>query len=129
MSQQPWYRTLNRYHWFVLAVASVGWMFDTMAQQLFNLARVPAITELLGPRANASTIPEQAGYATMVFMIGWALGGILFGILGDRLGRAKTMMLTILCYTIFTGVGLFATSVVDFCIYRFLCGLGVGGQF
>ena len=62
----------------------------------------------------------------MVFMIGWALGGILFGILGDRLGRAKTMMLTILCYTIFTGLSLFATSILDFSVYRFLCGLGVG---
>ena len=42
-----WYRELTRYHWFVLAVASMGWMFDTMAQQLFNLARKPAIKELL----------------------------------------------------------------------------------
>ncbi len=74
-------------------------------------------------------VNEQAGYATMIFMIGWALGGVLFGVLGDRLGRAKTMMLTILCYTIFTGLGLFATGVWDFNVYRFLCGLGVGGQF
>ncbi len=129
MNRDAWYRELNRYHWFVLAVASVGWMFDTMAQQLFNLARVPAITELLGAKANASTVPEQAGYATMVFMIGWALGGILFGVLGDRLGRAKTMMLTILCYTVFTGLSMLSTGVWDFNAYRFLCGLGVGGQF
>jgi MFS family permease len=129
MNRDAWYRELNRYHWFVLAVASVGWMFDTMAQQLFNLARVPAITELLGAKANASSVPEQAGYATMVFMIGWALGGILFGILGDRLGRAKTMMLTILCYTVFTGLSMLSTGVWDFNAYRFLCGLGVGGQF
>ncbi len=129
MSQRPWYRELTRYHWFVLIVASVGWMFDTMAQQLFNLARAPAIADLLGGHAPDATVKEVAGYATMIFMIGWALGGILFGVLGDRLGRAKTMMLTILCYTIFTGLGLFSTSVWDFCIYRFLCGLGVGGQF
>ena len=129
MSQQPWYRTLTRYHWFVLVVASVGWMFDTMAQQLFNLARAPAIADLLGGHAPQSMVNEQAGYATMVFMIGWALGGVLFGVLGDRLGRAKTMMLTILTYTIFTGLGLLATGVWDFNVYRFLCGLGVGGQF
>jgi MFS family permease len=129
MPQTPWYRTLTGYHWFVLIVASVGWMFDTMAQQLFNLARAPAIAELLGGHASQAQVNEQAGYATMVFMVGWALGGVLFGILGDRLGRAKTMMLTILCYTIFTGIGLFSTGVVDFNIYRFLCGLGVGGQF
>ena len=120
-SRQAWYRELNRYQWFVLIVASVGWMFDTMAQQLFNLARVPAIRELLGGHATPSTVSEQAGYVTMVFMIGWALGGVLFGVLGDRLGRAKTMMLTILCYTIFTGVSVLSTSVWDFGVYRFRC--------
>ena len=107
----------------------MGWMFDTMAQQLFNLARKPAIRELLGPGATAGVVDQQAAWATSVFLVGWALGGILFGILGDRLGRAKTMMLTILCYTIFTGLSVFSTSVLDFSVYRFLCGFGVGGQF
>jgi MFS family permease len=107
----------------------MGWMFDTMAQQLFNLARKPAIRELLGGRSSDATVSEQAGYATMVFMIGWALGGVVFGILGDRLGRAKTMIMTILCYSIFTGLSVFSTGVWDFNLYRFLCGLGVGGQF
>jgi MFS family permease len=65
----------------------------------------------------------------MIFMIGWALGGVLFGILGDRLGRAKTMIMTILCYSIFTGLSVLSTGVWDFNLYRFLCGLGVGGQF
>src|SRR5689334_4324477 len=90
-----WYRDLSRYHWFVLSVAIMGWMFDTMAQQLFNLARKPAIRELLGGKATAATVDQQAAYATCIFLIGWGLGGILFGILGDRIGRAKTMMLTI----------------------------------
>ena len=124
-----WYRELNRYQWLVVAIASVGWMFDTMAQQLFNLARVPALRELLGGKAPAGVVSEQAGYATMIFMIGWAFGGVLFGVLGDRLGRVKTMMLTILSYTVFTGLSLFSTGVWDFNLYRFLCGLGVGGQF
>ncbi|MGO9897532.1 MAG: MFS transporter [Bryobacteraceae bacterium] len=133
MSSEParyvWYRDLSRYQWFVVAVAAVGWMFDTMAQQLFNLARKPAIRDLLGPGASGSMVDEQAGIATSVFMIGWALGGVIFGVLGDRLGRARTMMLTILCYTVFTGLSLFSTAVWDFNVYRFLCGLGVGGQF
>ena len=124
-----WYRDLNGYQWFVVAVAAVGWMFDTMAQQLFNLARVSAIRELMGAQATAATVATQAGYATSVFMIGWALGGVIFGVLGDRLGRAKTMMMTILTYTIFTGLSMFARGVWDFNAYRFLCGLGVGGQF
>jgi MFS family permease len=107
----------------------MGWMFDTMAQQLFNLARKPAIRDLLGGRASDATVSEQAGYATMIFMIGWALGGVVFGILGDRLGRAKTMIMTILCYSVFTGLSVLSTGVWDFNLYRFLCGLGVGGQF
>ena len=124
-----WYRDLSGYQWFVVAVAAVGWMFDTMAQQLFNLARVPALRDLMGGAAAPGAVAQQAGIATMVFMIGWGLGGVLFGILGDRLGRARTMMLTILSYTIFTGMSLLSTGVWDFNVYRFLCGLGVGGQF
>src|SRR5438034_3581454 len=98
-----WYRDLTSYHWFVIAVASMGWAFDTMAQQLFNLARKPAITQLMGPGARAVDVDQQAAWATSIFMIGWALGGVIFGILGDRLGRAKTMTITILTYTVFTG--------------------------
>ena len=127
--KRPWYRELTRYHWFVLGVACMGWMFDTMAQQLFNLARKPALRDLLGGHASPAVVDEQGAIATAVFMVGWALGGVLFGILGDRLGRAKTMMLTILCYTVFTGLSLLSTGVWDFDVYRFLCGLGVGGQF
>ncbi len=128
-AKYKWYRDMSRYHWFVLAVASLGWMFDTMAQQLFNLARKPAIRDLLGGNASDAIVSEQAAYATAIFMVGWALGGVLFGVLGDRLGRAKTMMMTILTYTVFTGLSLLSTSIWDFNAYRFLCGLGVGGQF
>lgn len=124
-----WYRDLTGYQWFVLSVATMGWMFDTMAQQLFNLARNPAIRDLLGGNASPGVIAEQAGFATSIFMIGWATGGVLFGILGDRIGRAKTMMLTILIYSIFTGLSVLSQGVWDFNAYRFLCGLGVGGQF
>jgi MFS family permease len=124
-----WRRDLNRSQWFVVAVAAMGWMFDTMTQQLFNLARRPALRDLLGSGATDASISEQAGYATMIFMIGWAVGGVLFGVLGDRIGRAKTMTMTILFFTIFTGLSVFARGVWDFNAYRFLCGLGVGGQF
>ena len=57
-STGPWWKELNRYHWFVLIVAALGWLFDTMDQQLFNLARVPAMRELLAPAPGVS--PTQA---------------------------------------------------------------------
>ena len=129
----PWYKELTRYHWFVFIVASLGWLFDTMDQQLFNLARRPAIAELLnvspGDPGGPALITEYSGYATMIFMLGWASGGVLFGILGDRIGRAKTMIFTILLYSLFTGLSVLSTSVWDFSVYRLLTGLGVGGQF
>lgn len=125
----PWYRELNRAHWFVLVVASLGWLFDTMDQQLFNLARRPAIAELLGPGATSAAITEYSGYATTIFIMGWAAGGVYFGILGDRIGRAKTMVYTILLYSMFTGLSVLSVGVWDFSVYRFLTGLGVGGQF
>lgn len=129
----PWYKDLTRYHWFVLIVASLGWLFDTMDQQLFNLARKPAITALLHVAASdksaAGRINEYAGLTTMIFMLGWAVGGLFFGVLGDRIGRAKTMMLTILLYSAFTGLSALSVGVWDFAFYRFLTGLGVGGEF
>ncbi len=131
--RRAWYKELNRYHWWVLGISSLGWMFDTMGQQLFVLARRPAMTQLLGVRpgdpAASGMVSEYAGYATMIFMIGWAIGGVLFGILGDRLGRVKTMTLTVLFYSLFTGLSALSTNVWDFSLYRFITGLGVGGQF
>ncbi|MDR3618432.1 MAG: MFS transporter [Paludisphaera borealis] len=131
--QVAWWRELTGYQWFVFLVASLGWLFDTMDQQLFNLARKPAVTELLritpGDPAEAGRVGEYAGYTTSVFMLGWAIGGIFFGILGDKIGRSKTMMLTVLTYSAFTGLSALSVGVWDFAGYRFLTGLGVGGQF
>ena len=128
-----WWRLLNRYQWFVLIVAALGWLLDCMDQQLFVLARAPAMKELLtaglGSPATPGEIGEYGGYATAIFMLGWATGGLIFGVLGDRWGRAKTMLLTIVLYSGCTGLSAFATRFWDFALYRFLTGLGVGGEF
>lgn len=129
----PWWRGLTGYQWFVFTVATLGWMFDTMDQQFFNLARKPAVTELLNLPADdptaAGKISEFAGSTTLIFMVGWAIGGIALGILGDKIGRAKTMLVTVLCYSSFTGLSALSVGIWDFALYRFLTGLGVGGQF
>jgi len=127
-SQERWYRLLTGYQWFVLIVCTAGWAFDTFDQQLFNLARQQAVHDLLGS-ATADVVNFYGGLATAVMLIGWATGGIIFGIMGDKIGRAKTMILTIACYSIFTGLSALSFSLVDFLIYRFIAGLGIGGQF
>ncbi|REJ71725.1 MAG: MFS transporter [Planctomycetota bacterium] len=124
---------MNRYHWFVLTVAALGWLFDCLDQQLFIMARQPAMKELLAESPEAppsqSVVDAYSGYATAIFLIGWASGGLVFGVLGDRIGRAKTMLITILMYSLFTGLSSLSVSFWDFAAYRFLTGLGVGGEF
>ncbi|HTU21435.1 MAG TPA: MFS transporter [Gemmataceae bacterium] len=131
--ERPWWRSLSRYQWLVFAIASLGWLFDCMDQQIFNLARAPALKELLaspqGTLGNDTSVVKYGGYATSLFLIGWAIGGVIFGILGDRLGRSKTMVLTILIYSLFRGCSAFSIGVLDFAAWRFLTGLGGGGQF
>src|SRR5205085_6722937 len=122
----PWWRQLNRYHWFVFAVASLAWLFDCLDQQLFNLARDGAMEALLRDKARAI---EFGPYTTSVFLVGWAIGGLIFGALGDRFGRARMLTITVLLYSVSTGLNAFATGFPTFCLYRFITGLGVGGVF
>ncbi|MCS7090765.1 MAG: MFS transporter [Verrucomicrobiota bacterium] len=117
------------YHWLVVIIASAGWLFDCMDQRLFVLARESALKELLGPETAAEIVKKYIGYATTSMILGWATGGILFGMLSDKWGRVKTMVATLMVYSGFTGLCGLAQSWVDFTIYRFLVGLGVGGMF
>lgn len=137
----PWYRDMNRYHWFVLFVSALGWLFDCLDQQLFVLSRPAAMRDLVAPvkdsknpdlvdtKATDLARSGAANLATSFFLAGWATGGLFFGMLGDRIGRAKTMLITILMYSAFTGLSSLSQGVLDFSIYRFLTGLGVGGEF
>ena len=65
-NSRPWYKDLTRYHWFVLIVAALGWMFDTMDQQLFNLARKPAVTEML--KGASTELPSPARWPSTAAM-------------------------------------------------------------
>jgi MFS family permease len=122
---QAWWRTFNRDHWFVFIVATLAWMFDCMDQQFFNLARDGAMEDLVG-KAKATV---NAPYTTTVFLLGWATGGLILGSMGDRFGRARVLTYAILLYSVCTGLSCLATGMVDFCVYRFLTGIGVGGVF
>src|SRR5689334_16425910 len=78
---------LTLYHWLVLILAASGWLFDCMGQRVFVLSREPALRELLGANATDSDVRFWGGAATFLLMIGWATGGILFGLLSDKHGR------------------------------------------
>jgi MFS family permease len=111
-----------------MLVAILGWLFDAMDQRLFILARTPAVRDLL-PDLPAEWLPTYAGWTTTIFIAGWATGGLLFGLMGDRWGRVRTMSLTILLYSIFTGLSGLAQGWWDFALFRFLAGMGIGGEY
>jgi MFS family permease len=123
---QAWWKDLTPYHWFVFSMASAAWLFDCLDQQLFILARASAMKALLPAGWDAK---EFGGYATAIFVAGWATGGLILGSLGDRFGRAKVLTGCVLLYSVCTGLSAFSHHFTDFAIYRFVTGLGVGGVF
>ena len=128
-SSAPWWRLLTPYHWFVFAVASAAWFFDCLDQRLFSLARIPALGSLMGKVGSDPAVQDFGKVVTAWFLIGWGIGGLIFGSLGDKYGRAKMLTLTILIYSGFTGLSFFSRTALDFTVCRFLTGLGVGGVF
>jgi MFS family permease len=125
----PWWRSLTPYHWFVFAMASLAWLFDCLDQQIFLLFRQQALENLLPDGTDPTIIKKYGGFATSIFVAGWAMGGLVFGSLGDKYGRAKMLTTTVLLYSVFTGLSALSQGWLDFAIYRFITGLGVGGVF
>ena len=123
---QTWWRAFNRYHWYVFIVASLAWLFDCLDQQVFNLSRNGAVEALLVDKTRVNVF---APYTTSFFLVGWAIGGLIFGALGDRFGRARILTVSLLIYSICTGLSSFAGSFVGFCALLAMTGLGVGGVF
>ena len=133
-SNKMWWHGLTSYHWFVFIAASLAWLFDCLDQQIFILSRENALSNLLpkdadGVAAATTVVKKYGGFATSIFMIGWATGGLIFGSVGDRIGRAKTLTLTVLIYSVCTGLSALSRGWIDFAVFRFLTGLGVGGVF
>ena len=118
---------LTRGQWMVLLAAFLGWLFDGYEMGLFPVIARPALKDLLGGVGDDKVGPWMA-LITAGFLVGAALGGLLFGWLGDRIGRVKAMALSILVYSLVTGFGYFATSPVHLAIVRTISALGMGGQ-
>ena len=127
-SSSGWWRHLNGYQWFVFILAAFGWLFDTMDQQLFTISRSITMAALL-PGTSFEIQANHGRLATALFIVGWATGGLIFGVLGDKWGRAKTMAAAIFVYAGFTGLSGLATTFNAFAAFRLLTGIGVGGEF
>lgn len=124
-----WYQGLQPYHWWVFFIGALAWLFDCADQRIFMLARSPALSDLLNLPQTDRTVLDYGTWATAATMAGWAIGGLFFGIMGDRWGRVKTLAVSILVYSLFTGLCGLATTWWDFCLYRLLMGCGIGGAF
>jgi predicted MFS family arabinose efflux permease len=122
----PWYRDVTPQQWLVLTIASAGWIFDVYEGQLFTIFKTPMFAELLG--ASTKEINWHANVALALFLLGGAVGGLGFGMLADRMGRIRVMSLTILAYSIFSGLTFFARNIWDVNVLRFLVALGTGGE-
>jgi MFS family permease len=128
-SSPHWWKSLDGAQKYVFVMASLAWLFDCLGQQVFVIARNPAVAALLPAGTPPDVLKKWGGSATAIFVLGWATGGLFFGAMGDKIGRARSLAITILLYGLCTGLSGFSTSITDFCVYRFITGLGVGGTF
>jgi MFS family permease len=121
-------RGLTRYQWTVFLVVWAGWALDATDFGLYSLVLRPALTELLGGNPSLADIGRVGGILSMVGLLGWAFGGFMFGIVADYIGRVRTLAVSILTYSVFTALQGFAHSPLELGIFRFLGGLGTGGE-
>jgi len=123
---------LNRYQWTVLFAAWLGWGFDIFDGILFNYVApncVPTLLHLtIGTPAAKSATLFWTGLLTSVLLIGWAVGGVIFGQLADRIGRSKTLLLTMLLYALGTASCAFAPNIWVLMLCRMVASLGIGGE-
>jgi MFS family permease len=111
-----------------LAAAFLGWMFDGLEMGLFPLVARPALQQMQTGVVNDAFVGHWMGIITAAFLLGAAAGGLVFGWLGDRVGRVRALSLSVLTYSIFTGLAYFAKSPEYLAVTRFCAALGMGGE-
>ena len=119
---------ITRYQWLVFAVVWLGWTLDAADFGLYSLVLRPALTELLGGNPPLSQIGRVGGLLSMMGLLGWAVGGFVFGIYADYVGRVRALATSILIYSVFTAMQGLAQGTWDFALYRFIAGLGTGAE-
>jgi len=126
-SLQPWYRSLSRTQWNTLLASNLGWVFDGFEAYALILTAGVALHQLL-PSEKYSQIPAYAGAIIATTLCGWAVGGMLAGVIADYVGRKRTMIYAILTYSIMTGLSAFSWNWTSFAVLRFLAGLAIGSE-
>jgi MFS family permease len=123
-------RLTTRAQWLVLAAAFLGWMFDGVEMGIFPLVARPALQSMMPAAALGQDqfVGVWMGRITALFLVGAAVGGLGFGWLGDRVGRVRAMTLSILTYSIFTGLCFFAQKPWHLGALRFVAAFGMGGE-
>ncbi len=125
----PRLRDLKPHQWKSGIAAWLGWLFDGLELHLYTLVAAPLVVTLLGVDSAADpAVKEKSAYIQAAFLVGWALGGTFFGRLGDRLGRSRTLALTVLTYAVCTGLCAIAQTWWQLMIFRFIAALGIGGE-
>ena len=113
--------------WLVLIVAWLGWMFDGMEMGLYSVLARPALKDLL-QTVDDKAIGPYVGIMFALFLLGASAGGFIFGRLGDKIGRVKTMIITVLLYSVFTALTALSQTAWQFGICRFIGAMGLGGE-
>lgn len=119
--------------WLALTAALLGWMFDGFEMGLFSMVGRAAIQDLMGFTGKPTEVQEAAigfyfGVVIAVFLVGAATGGVVFGWLGDRLGRVRAMSLSVATYAVFTGLCGIVEAPWQIVVMRFIASLGMGGE-
>ena len=127
---QPRRTPLNRQQIIGFWAAWSGWLLDGMDSVIYALVLGPAMTELL-PRSGIEATPGNVGYVGSIlfalFLVGWGFS-FIWGPIGDRFGRTLTLAATVLIYSVFTGAAALSGNVYELALFRFLAGIGIGGE-
>lgn len=121
VSNKPWYKEVTQTQWRALIAAGSGWALDSMDVMLYSMILVHVMADLQMDQT-------MGGFLATLTLLSSAIGGILFGMVADRYGRTKSLMLSILIYSLFTFLCGFSQTITHLAIFRFLLGIGMGGE-
>jgi MFS family permease len=113
--------------WLPLISAGLAWLFDATDLQIFTVVLFPSVSALIGS-TDSGRVAGIGGIIVACKLLSWGVGGIVFGVVADRVGRARTMLITVLIYSAFTGLSALAQTWWQLAVLQALAGIGLGGE-